>query len=109
MLQNNAFGKKNLNFMQGFKSAILAIFQFWQNGTFEPLHEIQNFFLPKEFFWSIMKLSLIKSFQKMSKGPPNPWLRSAKVQKEDFLKKPSQDLKKNLEGFLYESLEHMER
>ena len=30
--------------MQGFKSAILAIFHFWQNGTFEPLHEIQIFF-----------------------------------------------------------------
>ena len=23
----------------------------------------------------------------MSQGPPNPWLRSAKVQKEDFFKK----------------------
>ena len=32
--------------MQGFKSAILAIFHFWQNGTFEPLHEIQKLFLP---------------------------------------------------------------
>ena len=27
-----------------FKSAILAIFQFFQNGTFEPVHEIWNFF-----------------------------------------------------------------
>ena len=25
------------------KSAIMAIFHFWQNGTFEPLHEIQFF------------------------------------------------------------------
>ena len=32
--------KKILNFMHGFKSAILAIFQFLQNGTFEPVHEI---------------------------------------------------------------------
>jgi hypothetical protein len=24
--------------------------EFWQNGTFEPLHEIQNSFLPKAFF-----------------------------------------------------------
>jgi hypothetical protein len=39
-----------LNFMQGFKSAILAIFHFWQNGTFESLHEIQNHFWPKAFF-----------------------------------------------------------
>ena len=22
----------------------------WQNGTFEPMHEIQNFFWPKVFF-----------------------------------------------------------
>ena len=29
--------------MQGLKSAILAIFQFWQNGTFEPVHGIQFF------------------------------------------------------------------
>ena len=30
--------------MHRFKSAILAIFQFFQNGTFEPVHEIQHFF-----------------------------------------------------------------
>ena len=36
--------------MQGFKSAILAIFQFYQNGTFEPLHEIQNFSGQKHSF-----------------------------------------------------------
>jgi hypothetical protein len=53
-----------------YKSAILVIFHFWQNGTFEPLHEIQNLFLPKAFFWSIMKLWLIVKFQKMSQGPP---------------------------------------
>jgi hypothetical protein len=41
--------KKILNFMQGFKSAILAK-PFWQNGTFEPLHEIQKNILPKAFF-----------------------------------------------------------
>ena len=28
--------------MHSFKSAILAIFHFWQNGTFEPLHGIQT-------------------------------------------------------------------
>ena len=26
------------------------VFQFCQNGTFEPVHEIQNFFWPKAFF-----------------------------------------------------------
>ena len=54
-------------FMQWFKSAILTIFHFWQNETFEPLTEIQTLFLPKAFFWSIMKVSLIKHFQKMSR------------------------------------------
>ena len=42
--------KNFLNFMHRFKSAILAIFQFCQNGTFEPVHEIQKFFWPKAFF-----------------------------------------------------------
>ena len=83
------------NFMHGFKNAILAIFQFCQNGTFDPVHDIRNFFLPKTFFWSIMKVKLSKNFPKMSKGPLNPLLRSAKVQKEDFLRKPSQDLEKH--------------
>jgi hypothetical protein len=60
--------KKNiLTFIQGFKSAIMAIFHIWQNGTFEPLHEFQ-IFLAK----SITKVTLIKNFQKMSHGPPNP-------------------------------------
>ena len=36
--------------MDRFKSAILAIFQFCQNGTFEPVHEIQNFFGQKHSF-----------------------------------------------------------
>ena len=31
------WSKKNSNFMHGFKSAILAIFHFCQNGTFEPV------------------------------------------------------------------------
>ena len=43
MPQKKSFGqKKFLNFMHGFKSAILAIFHFCQNGTFEPMHEIQK-------------------------------------------------------------------
>ena len=33
---------KNLYFMHGFKSAILAIFQLCQNDTFESLYEIQK-------------------------------------------------------------------
>ena len=44
MLQKKSFGQKKFNFMHEFKSAILAIFQFWQNDTFEPVHEIHIFF-----------------------------------------------------------------
>ena len=36
--------------MHGFKSAALAKLKNCQNGTFEPVHEIQKFFLSKDFF-----------------------------------------------------------
>ena len=42
--------KKILNFMHRFKSAILAIVPFCQNGTLEPMHEIQIFFAQKTSF-----------------------------------------------------------
>ena len=42
--------EKRTEFMQGFKRSILTIFHFWQNGTFEPLTEIQTFFWSKTFF-----------------------------------------------------------
>ena len=59
------FWPKNfLNFMHGFKSAILAIFHLCQNGTFEPMHEIQKFFGQKHSFEA---------------------LKQEKVQKGDFL------------------------
>ena len=58
--------------MHGFKSAILAKMKNCQNGTFEPVHEIQKFFWPKAFFWSIMKMALRKFFGNMSQGLPNP-------------------------------------
>ena len=41
--------KKVLNFMHGFKTAIFAKMKNCQNGTFEPVHEIQNLFWPKHF------------------------------------------------------------
>ena len=85
--------KKFLNFMHGFKSAILAKMKNCQNGTFEPVHEIQNFFWPKVFFWSIMKMAIRKFFCIMTQGPPNPGFMQGKVQKGDFLKKPSRKLK----------------
>jgi hypothetical protein len=33
-----------LNFMQGFKSATLEFFHFWQNGTFEPCMKFKKKF-----------------------------------------------------------------
>ena len=79
--------------MHGFKSAILAKMKNSQNGTFEPVHEIRNFFWPKLFFWSIMKMAIRNFFRIMTQGPPNPGFMQEKVQKGDFLKKPSRELK----------------
>ena len=32
------------------------VMKFFVNGTFEPMRQIQNFLLPKDFFWGIMKV-----------------------------------------------------
>ena len=85
--------KENLNFMHGFKSAILADLKNWQNGTFEPVHEIEKLFWPKDFFWSIMKVPYPKHINNMFQGSPNPGFRLVKLQTEDFLKKDSQHFK----------------
>ena len=63
-----------------FKSAILVIFPFCQNGTFEPMHEIQNFFGQKhslEHYENGDK----KIFSNMFQGLPNPGFMQEKVQK----------------------------
>ena len=52
MPQKKSLTKNILNFMQGFKSAILAEWKNCQNGTFEHVHEIQKIFLLKDIFWS---------------------------------------------------------
>ena len=67
--------------MHGFKSAILAKMKNCQNGTFEPVHEIQKIFWPKAFFWSIMKMAIRKFFHNMSQGPPNPGFMQEKYKK----------------------------
>ena len=76
--------KKKFQFLRRVQT--LAKLKYCQNCTFEPLHEIQKFWGPKAFFWSIMKVAFDKNIHKISQGPPNPWFRSAKVQNEDFLK-----------------------
>ena len=45
--------------MHGFKSAILAKMKNCQNGTFEPVREIQNFFWPKVFFFGELAMALV--------------------------------------------------
>ena len=40
------WSKKFLNFKHGFRSAILAIIQLWQNGTFEPILKIIFIWVP---------------------------------------------------------------
>ena len=79
------------------------------NGTFEHVHEIQNFFWPKAFFWSIMKMATRKNSHNLSKGPPNPGFMQEKVQKGDFLKKDSRDLKLFCCLGSYESRKGLER
>ena len=58
--------------MHQFKSAILAELKNCQNGTFEPVHEIQKKIWPKDFFWGIMKVPFTKSIHNMPHGPSNP-------------------------------------
>ena len=78
--------------MHRFKSAILAKMKNCQNGTFEPVHEIQNFFWPKAFFWGTMKMAIRKNIHNLSQGWPNPGFMQEKVHKGDFLKKDSGEL-----------------
>ena len=50
-----------LNFMQGFKSAILAELKNYWNGNFEPMHEVQKkFFDQKTSFEALRKCHILK-------------------------------------------------
>ena len=80
------------NFMHWFKSAILAIFQFLQNGTFESMHEIWIFW-PKAFIWSIMTMEIRKIFITYPRVRQIQDLCRKKYKKGDFLKKPSRKTK----------------
>ena len=74
---------------------------FWQNWKIAKMAllnlcmKFKIFFWPKVFFWSIMKMATRKFFHNLSKGPPNPGFMQENVQKGDYLKKDSQELKKN--------------
>ena len=81
--------------MRGFNSAILAIFSFCLNGTFDPVHEIQKSFWPKDFFWGIMKVPFTKGIHNFVQGQPNLGFRLVKVQTESFFKKDSWNFKES--------------
>ena len=66
--------------------SILPKWHFWSRAWHS------KFFLPKTFFWSIMKIAITKFFHNLSQGPPNPGFMQEKVQKGDFLKKDSREL-----------------
>ena len=79
--------------MHGFKSAISPELK---NCTFEHMHEIQKFILPKDFFWSIMKTTFTRNIANMPQGLPNPEFKSVKAENWDFLKKGSQNVKNSV-------------
>ena len=91
ILQKKSFGL-NIFWISCSGSKVLAIFQFWQNCTFEPMHEIQKLFWPKDFFWSIMKMAFTKNIPSMSQGRPNPGFKSVRVEIEILSKRISKIL-----------------
>ena len=56
-----------------------------------------------------MKMAIRIFFRIMTQGPPNPGFMQEKVQKGDFLKKPSPELKFFVVLGSFESLEGLER
>ena len=93
--------KKNSNFMHRFKSAILAIFSFCQNGTFEPVHEIQIFFAHKTSFEALWKCHLQKIFITFSKVRQIQDLGQSKYKLRLFSKRTHEISKIIFLGFLW--------
>ena len=71
---------------------------FWQNwkiakmALLNPCMKFQ-FFLPKDFFWGIMKEPFTRSIHNFFQPLSNPGFRYVIVQTETFLKKDSRDFK----------------
>ena len=86
---NQLIEKRNISCLKAQPFCIVAIIETWLNTRARNL----IFFWPKAFFWSNMKMTMRTNFHKMSQGPPNPGFTQEKVQKRDFLKKPSWELK----------------
>ena len=93
MLQKNAFGQNFFEFHARVQKchfgnfSILPKWHFWTSAW------NLKFFWPKVFFWSIMKMAITIFFCNIYQGLPNPGIMQEKVQKGDFLKKPSWELK----------------
>ena len=85
--------KKISNFMHGFKSAILAIFQFCKMALLILCMKFKKFFGQNRSFEALRKWQQEKNIHNLSQGPPNPGLMQEKVLKGDFLKKDSRELK----------------
>jgi hypothetical protein len=94
--------------MQGFKSAILPKMKNCQCGTFEPLHEILNFF-GKSILLKHYETVINKKFSENVPGSAKSMNKvSQSKKKKNFLKKPSQDLKNYFVLGSYESLKSLE-
>ena len=78
--------------MHGFKSAILAIFHFCQNGTFEPVHEIQKFFLAKSILLKHYENGNKKIFSYHDPGSAKSRIYAGKSTKRGFSKKALTEL-----------------
>ena len=93
MLQKNSFGQKK--FQISCMGSKVPLWQNWKIAKMTLLNPCMKFkfFWLKDFFQGIMKVPFTKSIHNMPQGPSNPGFMQLKVQKEDFLKKPSRELK----------------
>ena len=73
--------------MHGLKSAILAKMKNSQNGTFEPVHEIQNFFLAKSILLQHYESGNKKFFSYHVPGSAKSRIYAGKSTKRGFSKK----------------------
>ena len=73
--------------MHGFKSAILAKIKNCQNGTFEPVHEIQFFFLAKNILLKHYENGDKKKYSQLVPGSTKSRIYAGKSTKRGFSKK----------------------
>ena len=95
--QMNTFGAKYFWFSCMGKKVpfwqFLKILKNCQNGTFLPMHENQKIFGPNAFIWSAKKVPFRDFIQNMSQALSKCLSKWIKVDKWDYLKNPSHELK----------------